>query len=84
MYGVKKSIFTAKEMAQLYQEKPGVWLLLEVLERDTHGRAKKLKLLQFAKEKDRLHDYLMEQKDWNWGKDYIFVFSNPDVQCDLL
>lgn len=71
-------------MARLYQENPHVWLLLEVLERNPNGRAEKLKLLKAAASKDELYDFLMEQDDWTWKKEYIFVYSNPEKQCDIL
>lgn len=78
------NIYNASEMAQLYQHNPGVWLLLEVLERNAAGRAEKLRLLQSAADKDALYEFLLEQDDWNWSKEYVFVFSDPDKQCEIL
>ena len=84
MKSVKKKIYKAAEMAQLYQENPRVWLLLEVLARNRNGRATRLKLLKQAPAKDELHDYLLEHKDWDWDKEYIIVFSDPDKLCDIV
>ncbi len=81
---MKRQLYDATEMAQLYQEKPGVWLLLEVLERDQRGRANKLALLRESPNKDDLYDFLLEQQQWDWSKEYIFVFSDPDKQCEIL
>lgn len=72
-------------MAQVYQENPGVWLLLEVLERNpNNGRAEKLCLLKAAAQKEALYDFLLEQEDWNWHKEYVFVYSDPDKQCEIV
>lgn len=81
---MEKQLFDAAGMAQLYREKPGVWLLLEVLERDQRGRASKLALLKESPNKDELYDYLLEQQQWDWNTEYIFVFSDPDKQCEIL
>lgn len=70
-------------MMQLYQENPGVWLLLEVLERGPGGRATRLKLLKQAKNKEELYDFLMEQENWNLNNDYVFVLADPEKQCDI-
>lgn len=79
-----KQTYDAKDMMRLYNEMPQEWLLLEVLEYDKKGRANKLRLLQHAKDKEQLYDFLMENsEDWNWNKNYIFVYSDPDKQCVL-
>ncbi len=80
---MERQLFDAAEMAQLYREKPGEWLLLEVLEKDPYGRAAKLALLRSAKDKEELYDFLLEQQQWDWSKEYIFVFSDPNGQCDI-
>ena len=71
-------------MAQLYAELPNHWLLLEIKEKDKSGRAKKLSLLKYDTVKDRLYEYLMnEDNNWDWDKNYILVFSDPNKTCDL-
>ena len=80
---MKERIYTASEMAQLYQENPGAWLLLDVLERNAAGRAEKLRLLKAAPTKAELYDFLMEQEEWSLEHDYVFVFSDPDKQCEI-
>ncbi|MBK8920922.1 MAG: hypothetical protein IPM81_05355 [Saprospirales bacterium] len=81
---MKRKIYKAAQMAQLYQENPGVWLLLEVRARNPNGRATRLKLLKQAKNKDDLYDFLMEQENWDLSKDYVFVFSDPGKQCEII
>ena len=77
--------YNALEMAKLISSKPNVWFLLEVLETNESGRAERMKLLKFDKNKDRLYDFLMDDlEDWSWNKKIIFVFSDPSKKCDLL
>ncbi|TNE55290.1 MAG: hypothetical protein EP344_13420 [Bacteroidetes bacterium] len=81
----KQKVYDAGEMAMLYDARPNQWLLLEVLERTESGRAKKLNLLKTAKDKEDLYTYLMDEiEDWDWSRDFIFVYSDPEKQCDLL
>ncbi len=76
--------YGASEMAQLYNAKPNEWLLMEILETNEKGRATRLKLLKSAKDKEELYDYLMDEtEEWHWGNNYIFVFSDPEKECDL-
>ena len=81
---MRGKVYTAKEMGQLYATLPGEWLLLEVLERDSYGKALRLKLLHHAKEKEILREFLLEKQDWNLSSDIRFVYSDPDKMCDLL
>ncbi len=77
--------YDALEMAQLYTANPNMWLLMEILEYNQHGRAQRLKLLKSAKNKEVLYDYLMDEvEDWDWEKNYIFVYSDPEKQCELM
>jgi len=77
-------IYDAAEMAEVYAAVPEKWLLLEVLERDENGRAQKLKLIRYAATKEELQDYLInEAEDWDWNTNYIFVYSDPNQQCEL-
>lgn len=72
------------EMAQLYNQLPDTWLLLEVIQRSATGKPTRLKLLKTAKDKNTLYDYLFEEaENWNWDKDYIFVFSDPTRTCPI-
>lgn len=76
--------YSASEMAQLYQDLPNLWLLLEVLETNGSGRAERLKLIKYASDKNELYEYLLdEDRQWEWGKNYIFVYSDPQKECDL-
>ena len=77
-------IYSAAEMAEVYQALPEKWLLLEVLARDEKGRAQKLKLIRYATTKEELNEYLInDAEDWDWSTNYIFVYSDPEQQCEL-
>ncbi|MCB0587703.1 MAG: hypothetical protein KDD06_20595 [Phaeodactylibacter sp.] len=81
--GMKKE-YSAEEMGWLYSQNPYVWLLLEVLEYNEAGQAKRLRLLKASKDKNELYDFLMEEdEDWGWDKNYIFVYADPDKECQL-
>ncbi|MCB0650980.1 MAG: hypothetical protein KDC85_06870 [Saprospiraceae bacterium] len=84
MAGWRDRIIDAAEVAQMYEDNPGVWLLLDVLETGPNGRASKFRLLAQAKDKNDLYDILMEDEAWSWDKKYIFVYSDPDKHCDLI
>lgn len=72
------------EMRKVYAALPHQWLLMEVLERDEHGRASKLRLIRWDADKDALFDWLMDEDvDWDWDKDYIVVWSDPEKECPL-
>jgi len=77
-----QGVINAKDVAHLYNDKLGHWLLLEVITMGSNGKAEKFKLIAAAKEKARLYE-LMEEDDWDWDKKYIFVFANPDSLCDI-
>ncbi len=72
-------------MAQLYAELPNQWLLLEIKQKDSTGRAKKLLFIKNDPEKDRLLEYLMDEEiNLDWSKNHILVFSDPDKICELI
>ncbi|MCB9284028.1 MAG: hypothetical protein H6563_08145 [Lewinellaceae bacterium] len=76
--------YSAGEMAQLYQKHPHEWLLLEILATNNAGRAERLRLVKYAKDKNDLYDYLMDEvENWDWNKNFIFVYSDPDKECEL-
>jgi hypothetical protein len=76
--------YSAREMAHLYQEHPNEWLLLEVLAYNKAGRAERLRLLKFSKNKNDLYDFLMDEvQEWDWSRNFIFVFSDPEKECEL-
>ena len=76
--------YNASEMARLYESKPNEWLLMEILETNEQGRAVRLRLLKSAKNKDELYDYLMDEtEDWDLSNNYIFVYSDPEKECEL-
>jgi len=79
----KDKIIRADEVADLYNDTLGEWLLLEVLKFGPNGKAELFKLLMHAAEKEQLHDYMMDDEDWSWDKKYILVFADPEKTCDI-
>jgi hypothetical protein len=77
-----QGVIDAKDVAQLYSDKLGQWLLLEVIRMGKNGKAEKFKLVAYDYNKERLKD-LMEEDDWDWSKKYIFVFADPDKLCEI-
>jgi len=72
----------AKEVAKLYSELKGEWLLLDVLKRGANDKAEEFVLVAHSKEKDDLYDYIMEEGDEIKGN-LIFVFADPDEVCEV-
>ncbi len=77
-----QGVISATKVASLYNDLTGQWLLLEVIEVDKKGKAKKFKLLANNKEKDELYK-LMDKDDWDWDKKYLFVFADPNNLCEI-
>jgi hypothetical protein len=77
-----QGVIDAKDVARLYSDKLGQWLLLEVIEMGKNGKAEKFRLIAHDSNKERLKD-LMEEDDWDWSKKYIFVFADPDKLCEI-
>ncbi len=79
----RNKILSLKDISQLYAEKAGQWLLFEVLEKNSAGDPVKLKLLTYSSKKDDLHDFVMDEADWNWEKNYLFVLADPTKSCTI-
>ena len=77
-----QGVINAKDVAHLYNDKLGHWLLLEVIKMDGKGKAEEFRLIAYDRKKEHLHD-LMDEDDWDWDKKYIFVFADPNTLCDL-
>jgi len=77
-----QGVINARDVAQLYDEKSGQWLLLEVVKMGALGKAEEFKLIAYDNNKEKLHE-LMEDDDWDWDKKYIFVFADPNSICEL-
>ncbi len=76
--------YRAQEMCELYERLPENWLLLEILETNESGRAERLRLLKADKNKEVLYDFLMDElEDWDWKNNFIFVYADPDKECEL-
>lgn len=77
-----QGVINSKDVARLYNDKTGNWLLLEVIKMGGNKKVEEFKLIAFDSEKDKLYK-LMEKDDWDWNKKYIFVFADPDTLCEL-
>lgn len=79
----KENLFDLAELPELYQEKDGRWLLLEVIQQDAAGNPVCFQLHADAAEKETLHEYLMDHEEWNWNKNYLMVKADPLKPCDV-
>ena len=77
-----QGVIDAKDVAHLYNDKIGHWLLLEVIKMGRNGKAEAFKLIAYDRKKEHLYD-LMEEDNWDWEKKYIFVFADPNSLCEL-
>ncbi len=77
-----QGVISAKEVARLYNDLTGQWLLLEVIKVDNKGKAEKFKLIAYDLDKDQLYK-LMDSDEWDWNKKYLFVFADPNNLCEI-
>jgi hypothetical protein len=77
-----QGVISAEDVAHLYNDKLGHWLLLEVITMGKNGKAEEFKLIAYDRKKKHLHD-LMDEDDWDWNRKYIFVFADPNTLCEL-
>ncbi len=79
----KTRVISAREVADIYRRLEGNWLLLKVLQRDDKtGKASLFMLIDYHPSKDVLYE-LLEDDDWDWAGEYMFVFADPDAVCSL-
>ena len=78
----KNKSIHSREVAQLYSELKGEWLLLDVLQRGKNGKAEEFVLIAHSKEKDDLYEFIMEEGGEIDGN-FIFVFADPDGVCEV-
>ncbi len=80
----KRRIFRA-DIVDMYTDLEHQWLLIEIIERDKNGTATEIRLAHYAKEKDDVHEFLMEEEEnWDWTKNYLVVYADPKKQCELI
>jgi hypothetical protein len=77
-----QGVISAKEVARLYNDLTGQWLLLEVIKMDIKGKAEKFKLIANDRNKEQLYK-LMDTDEWDWDKKYLFVFADPNNLCEI-
>ncbi len=78
-----RKTFTPKEIVDLYSAFPGQWFLLRVLERDKEsGKGTKFQLIRKDPDKEKLYE-LLEEEDWDWEGEYMFVYADPDAACKV-
>ncbi|MCP4457530.1 MAG: hypothetical protein GY816_05810 [Cytophagales bacterium] len=78
----KNKSIRAKDVAHLYNEFEGEWLLLDLLQRSKDGKAEEFVLIAHSKEKDELYDFVMEEGGEIDGN-FIFVFAHPNGICEI-
>ncbi|HHL73609.1 MAG TPA: hypothetical protein ENJ29_13970 [Bacteroidetes bacterium] len=72
-----------KDISKLYEQTAGNWLLLEVIDTMMDGTPSRMKLLYQSPDKSAVHEFLMEDDDWDWQKQYLIVFSDPTKPCTI-
>lgn len=72
-----------RDLAQLYQDLAGEWLLLEILEGASERLPGKFRLHAHHCDKGKLHDFMMEHEGWDWSKKYLLVQANPEKPCEI-
>ena len=77
-----QGVISAEDVAHLYNDKLGHWLLLEIIKIGRSGKAEEFKLIAYERKKGHLLE-LMDEDDWDWDKKYIFVFADPNTLCEL-
>ena len=77
-----QGVIKAKEVAALYNDLTGQWLLLEVVKIAESGKVDQFRLIANNKDKEQLYE-LMEHDDWDWDKKYLFVFADPNSLCEI-
>ena len=77
-----QEVINVKDVARLYNDKTGNWLLLEVIRIGENGKVEEFKLIAYDRKKENLYE-LMEEDNWDWDKKYIFVFADPDTLCEF-
>ena len=82
MDDLKQKTVTSDEVAEFYKRFPAFWFLLEVLDTDANGKAARLRVINYNKNKDALRDYLLDES-FSADSQYIFVYADPDGKCDL-
>ncbi|RMH88400.1 MAG: hypothetical protein D6681_14770 [Calditrichaeota bacterium] len=77
-------ILTLPDIARIYQEKAGEWLLLEVLEVNANQTPVKLRLIRHSPRKEDLHEHMMElEEEWDWERQYLIVLADPFKPCTI-
>ncbi len=80
----KNKILDLTELSEMYVEKAGQWVLLEIVGYDQRGQANRVRVVEMAPDKDELLDYLMDREDqWDWNKRFVIVRADPGL-CTLI
>ena len=77
-----QGVINASDVAKLYNDKIGCWLLLEVIKMGKNGKAEQFKLIAFNKKKEILNN-LLEDDNWDWDKKYLFVYADSNNLCEI-
>jgi hypothetical protein len=83
-----------RDLGQLYHDLAGEWLLLEILPdfllndpAQKVGAEKRLpakfRLHAHHRDKNKLHEFMLEHDGWDWSKKYLFVQADPEKPCEI-
>jgi hypothetical protein len=72
-----------RDLGQLYQDLAGEWLLLEILEGAEKRLPAKFWLHAHHRDKNKLHEFMLEHDGWDWSKKYLFVYADPGKPCEI-
>ena len=78
-----KAELSEEEVTQLYLKDPGVWVILEIMEKNSAGKAVKLRPVQYAANKEVLRNFLLDMEDWEDGEKLIYFFTGFDGTCEI-
>ncbi|MBI2821601.1 MAG: hypothetical protein HYX74_05200 [Acidobacteria bacterium] len=70
-----------KELSAVYHLLAGEWLLLEIVQGEFTAPGARFRLHAHHPDKERLHEFLLENDDWDWQRRYLFVHADPDKPC---
>ena len=79
----EKSAISDVQVADLYKKNPGVWVLLEALEKNEKGQATKLKVLKYHENKEVLRAYLLDHDTLEELGTLIYFFTGYDGKCHI-
>ena len=72
---------SVEELGRAYAALAGEWLLLEVIEGEPGARDAKYRLIGHGTDRERLHQVIGEDEDWNWDRRCLLILADPEKPC---